>query len=331
MGLSPRVAEEIDNDGTRIISPDLPSPFVYGEQLQMDRLDQMRLFVRVVERRSFTAAAADLGMSRSTATEALKILETHLGARLLERTTRHVAPTLDGQDYYSPCLAILSELDEAESALKGAEPRGLLRVDAPGLLTRTFLLPHLPGFLERHPLIDLHLGQGDRLVDLVREGVDCVIRVGEPADSGMMLRKLGTIDEVTVASPAYLSRHGMPQSPLDLDGHCMVGFVSSRTGEVLPLEFTVAGVTRNVRLPSRVTVNDADTMADLARLGFGLIQAPRYRFAEDLAHGRLVEVLADTPPSSTPLSALYPQNRQLAPRLRVFLDWAAGLFNKAAL
>lgn len=289
----------------------------------MDRLDSMRLFCRLVERRSFTAAAADLGVPRSTASEALRELETRLGVRLLDRTTRHVAPTLDGEDYYRRCIAILAELDEAEGALRDAQPRGLLRIDAHPLMTRTFLLPHLPGFLARYPLVDMQFGQGDRLVDLVREGVDCVIRAGEPDDSGLIRRRLGTLQEVTVASPDYLARHGVPASPGALGGHVMVGFVSSRTGEALPLEFVVDGERRLVTLPSRVKANNSDTSAELARMGLGLVQAPRYRFAEDLAAGRLVEVLADTPPSPTPLYALYPQNRQLALRLRVFLDWLA--------
>ncbi|WP_206245440.1 LysR family transcriptional regulator [Novosphingobium terrae] len=297
----------------------------------MDRLDRMRLFVRVVERGSFTAAAADLGIPRSTATEGMKALEAALGARLLDRTTRHVAATLDGQDYYRRCLAILADLEEAEGALRNAEPHGLLRVDAHGLITRTFLLPHLPDFLDRYPRIDLHFGQSDRLVDLVREGVDVVIRAGQLADSGLISRRLGVISEITVASPAYIEKHGMPATPDDLAGHEMIGFVSSRTGEVLPLEFMQQGHLRELRLPARITVDNSDTMADLARRGWGLVQAPRYRFAQDLAEGRLVEVLGAFPPSPTPLSALYPQNRQLAHRVRVFLDWITGLFQTAAL
>ena len=291
----------------------------------------MRLFVRLVERQSFTAAAADLGIPRSTASEVLRGLEAHLGARLLERTTRHVTPTLDGEDYYRRCVAILAEVEEAETAMRDARPRGLLRIDAHPLLTRTFILPHLPAFLARYPQLELQIGQGDRLVDLVREGIDCVIRTGELDDSGMILRRLGTIAEITVASPAYIASHGMPVTPDALDGHQMVAFVSSRTGDVLPLEFSVAGELRHVVLPSRVRVNNSDTMADLARLGFGLAQAPRYRFADDLASGALVEVLAGHPPSPTPLSALYPQNRQLALRLRVFLDWISGIFAEAKL
>ncbi|WP_315807348.1 MULTISPECIES: LysR family transcriptional regulator [unclassified Bradyrhizobium] len=297
----------------------------------MDRFDAMRLFVRLVERRSFTAAAADLGVPRSTASETLQQLEARLGARLLERSTRHVTPTLDGEEYYRRCVAILAELEEAEVALREAQPRGLLRIDAHPHLTRTFLLPHLPDFLARYPLLDLRIGQGDRLVDLLREGVDCVIRAGEPEDSGMILRRLGMIEEITVASPAYLAKHGMPATPDELDGHQMVGFISSRTGEVLPLEFCAGGTVRQVTLPSRVTVNNSDTSADLAKLGLGLVQAPRYRFADDLAEGALVEILTDYPPSPTPLSALYPQNRQLTLRLRVFLDWVSGILAQALL
>nr|WP_299504568.1 LysR family transcriptional regulator [uncultured Rhizobium sp.] len=298
----------------------------------MDRLDRMQLFLRVVERRSFSAAAADLGLGRSTATEAIKQLEADLGARLLERTTRHVTPTLEGQVHYERCLAILSDIDEAENAFRDGKPRGILRIDAHPLLTRTFLLPHLPEFLARYPGLDLHIGQGDRLVDLVREGVDCALRAGELADSGLIARRLATIGEVTCASPAYLARHGMPATLADLAaGHLCVGFVSSRTGEVMPLEFIDGQAIKLISLGSRVTVNNSDTMTDLCRLGFGLIQAPRYRLAQDLAEGRLVEILQDHPPSPTPLSAVYPQNRHTAARLRVFLDWATEIFAKARL
>ncbi|MBO9135865.1 LysR family transcriptional regulator [Rhizobium sp. B230/85] len=297
----------------------------------MDRLDRLQLFVRIVERRSFTAAAADSGLARSTATEAIKQLEADIGARLLERTTRHVMPTLDGEAFYHRCLSILSDVEAAENAFRDDRPRGLLRIDANAQVTRTFLLPHLPAFLERYPLIDLHLGQGDRLVDLLRDGVDCVIRAGEPSDSGMIMRRLALVEEVTCASPAYLEAHGVPTSPDGLDGHVMIGFLSSRSGEVLPLEFTVAGKRRDILLPTRVTTNSSDTMHELARMGLGLVQAPRYRFRQDFEEGMLVEVLKDYPPSPTPYFALYPQNRQLAPRLRVFLAWATAIFAEAKL
>jgi DNA-binding transcriptional LysR family regulator len=292
----------------------------------MDHLDSLRLFTRVVERGSFSAAATDLGIPRSTATDMIRRLEDRLRARLLERTTRHVAPTLDGREFYKRCVTILADIEDAEGVLRDAEPHGLLRIDAPGLLTRTFLLPKLPAFIERYPRIDLQFGQTDRLVDLVREGIDCAIRVGDLMDSGLVQRRLGTLTEVTVATPTYLERYGTPRTLEELGGHRMVGFISSRTGEVMPLEFTTPHGIRTVLLPSRVSANHSDTTAELARLGFGLLQAPRYRFAAELASGVLVEVLPDNPPSPSALSALIAQNRQLSPRLRVFLDWITGIF-----
>ena len=308
----------------------LPSAFGSGEQRSMDRLDSMRLLVRVIERHSFTAAAADLHVPRATATEAIKQLEKRLGVRLLDRTTRQVRPTLDGDAYYRRCLAILADLEEAEGVFANAQPRGLLRIDVHSLLAETFLLPHLPAFFDRFPLVHLHIGEGDRLVDLLSEGVDCVVRAGEPDENGLVVRRLAVLREITCASPAYLARHGTPTSLDDLAGHTAIGFQSSRTGQILPLEFTADGEVRQVTLPSRVTVNGSNMMAALARLGCGLVQQPRYRFQRDLDAGKLIEVLPQYPPPSTPLSVLYPQNRQLSPRVRAFIDWAVEIFNKAA-
>ena len=297
----------------------------------MDRLDRMSLFVRIVERGSFSDAAADLGMARSTATEAIKVLEHSLGVRLLERTTRHVTPTLDGQEYYQRCLSILGDIEDAEGLFRNSSPAGLLRIEAHGYLTRTFILPRLPEFLERYPELNIHFGQTDRFVDLVREGVDCVIRAGELNDSSMIARHLGDIDEVTIASADYIRKFGLPATPDDLGGHQMVGFVSSRTGETMPLEFQIEGKVKYVDLPSRVTANNSNTVAELARLGFGIMQAPRYHFAEELARGTLIELLADYPPVPIPLAAVYPQNRQITRRLRVFLDWVSEIFASADL
>lgn len=292
----------------------------------MDRLDSMGLFTRVVERRSFTAAANDLGIPRSTATEVMKQLEKRLGVRLLQRTTRHVSPTQDGEAFYERCRAILSEVEEAEGAFSHAQPSGVLRVDAPGMLTRTFLVPKLAAFMERYPKLQLQLGQGERIVDLVREGVDCVIRVGTPSEPGLVMKRLGQLDEITCASPAYLKKYGRPKTLDDLSRHFAIGFLSSRTHEVLPFEFVVNGKIELVKMASRVTVNNADTAADLAREGLGLIQAPRYRFDGDLAAGTLIEVLPKNRPTPTPVVALYPQHRQLSPRVRAFVDWTTELF-----
>jgi DNA-binding transcriptional LysR family regulator len=295
----------------------------------MDRFDAMRLFVRIVERRSFTLAAQDLNLPRSTVTEALQGLEARLGVRLLQRTTRQVSPTLDGEAYYRRCLAILADIEEAEGAFTDAKPRGQLRVDVHGALARRFLLPGLPRFLALYPELSLHLSEGDRLVDLVREGVDCVLRVGDLQDSAMVARRVAMLGEATYASPAYVAQFGLPMAPNQLDGHRMVGFASSATGSVLPLEFTVGGVVRTITLPSLVTVSGAETNIAAARLGLGLIQIPRYHARSDLAAGTLVEVLADFPPTPSPVSLLYPHNRQLSPRVRVFIDWVARAFAEA--
>ncbi len=286
----------------------------------------MRLFARIVERRSFTLAAQDLDLPRSTVTEVVKKLEARLGVRLLERTTRQVRPTLDGEAYYQRCLAILAEIEEAEAAFTGAKPTGLLRVDVHGTLARHFMLPGLPGFLERYPGIQLRIGEGDRYVDLVREGVDCVLRVGKPTDSSMIGRQIALLEEGTYASPAYLRQRGTPATPDELQAHAMIGFVSSASGSVIPLEFRVNGTLRQLALPQAVSVAGAEMYVALARLGMGLIQVPRYRVQEDLVNGSLAEVLAGYPPSPSPVYVLYPQNRQLSPRVRVFIDWISAEF-----
>ena len=287
----------------------------------MDRLDVMRLFTRIVERQSFTQAAQDLELPRSTATQAIKELEQRLGVRLLQRTTRHVRSTLDGEAFYKRCVAILGEVEDAEAVFSDAKPRGLLRVEVHGTLARHFVLPALPAFLAKYPDLQLHLGEGDRLVDLVREGVDCVLRVGDLKDSAMVGRRVALLEEVTCASPAYLARYGTPASLDDLQGHVAIGFMSSATGTTLPLEFLINGQSRNVVLPATLTVAAAETYVAAARLGLGLIQVPRYHIADDLEAGTLVKVLAEYPPAPTPVSLLYPHSRQLSPRVRVFIDW----------
>lgn len=291
----------------------------------MDRIDDMRIFARVAEARSFKQAASALGLPRSTVTEAVKRLEARLGVRLLDRTTRVVVPSLDGEAFYRRCLAIVAEVEDTETSFRGGRPEGRLHVNMHGIVANLLILPRLSEFLQRYPGIDFVLSDGDRLVDLLREGVDCVIRSGQPADSDLIVRRLGQFEEITCAAPAYLARHGTPRSPDDLEGHRMIGFFSTATHDLLPLEFVVEGRLVEKRLPTSITVTGGATLVQAGRLGFGLFQAPRYHMQEDLAAGRLVEVLPDTPPSPTPVSALYPRDRQLSPRLRVWLDWLAGI------
>lgn len=292
---------------------------------QMDRIEAMRIFARIVETRSFSQAARDLGIPASTATDAVKRIERKLGVRLIDRSTRLVVPTRDGEAWYARCLELVTAMEDAESAFSAGRAEGRLHVNAHGTLARHFILPKLGGFLGAFPEIDLVLSEGDTLIDLVKSGVDCVIRVGTPADSDLFSRRLGELAEATLAAPDYLEKHGVPNSPDDLAGHKMVAFQSSVTGAPFPLEFQVGRKLVERRPDIALTVTAADTLAAAALAGLGIIQAPRYRFIEDLAQGRLVEILVDSPPEPMPVSALYPRDRQLSPRVRVFLDWLGSI------
>jgi DNA-binding transcriptional LysR family regulator len=295
----------------------------------MDRLEAMRVFSRVVERRSFTLASQDTGVPRSTVTTVIRQLETRLGTRLLQRTTRSVRPTLDGEAYYRRCLAILDDVEDAEGAFKGAEPRGLLRVDVQGTLARHFLLPGLPAFLARHPGISLSMSESDRWIDPVQEGVDCVLRWGQLPDSELVARRLAVLERLTCATPAYLERHGTPAAIDDLAGHRVVGLRSLTSGTLAPLEFTVGASVRTVPLPATLSVTGPESYLRGLQLGLGIAQVPRFHVEADLASGRLVTILAGLPPPPGPVSLVYARSRHLSPRVRAFIEWAAGEFARA--
>lgn len=294
----------------------------------MDRFDAMRVFARIVERRSFTRAADDLALPRATVTDAIKALETRLGVRLLQRTTRTVTPTLEGEAFYGRCLRLIADVEDAESAFRDVLPRGPLRIDVHGTLARHLLFPKLPDFLERYPEIELDVGEGDRYVDLVREGVDCAVRVGELRDSDLIARRLTQLPEATAASPAYCKRHGTPDTIESLEdgNHIMVGFKSSSLGGLLPLEFQRRGRVELVTLPTRVRVSGADSYVGAAFAGFGIIQAPCYRLDPYFSDGRLLPLLEALPPLPSPVSIVYPRTRLPSPRLRAFIDWAQEAF-----
>jgi len=298
---------------------------------QMDRFQEMRIFTRIVERRSFTLAAEDLQLPRATVTNAVKRLENRLGTRLLERTTRVVAPTLDGQAYHERCVRLLGELAEMESVFSRTEPSGLLRVNLQPSLAKHVLAPALPGFLARYPGIVLQVGEGDRLVDLVREGIDCVLRAGNLQDSSMVAQEVARLAQVTCASPAYLDRHGRPAGLDELERHRAVHFISSGTGRPYPLAFRTGSGIRELLPPASLSVSGADMYTASAVAGLGIVQVPRYRIEEELRSGRLEVVLPAWAPPALPVSVLYPQSRQLSPRVRVFVEWIKAAFAQADL
>jgi DNA-binding transcriptional LysR family regulator len=293
----------------------------------MDRLEAMRLFTRVVDRRSFTEAAHDLDIPRSTATQVIRQLENRLGVRLLQRTTRTVMPTLDGEAYYRRCLAILDDVEDAEGAFSGAVPKGMLRVEVQGTIARHFLMPGLPQFFARYPDIEIAMSESDRWVDVVREGVDCVLRYGALPDSDLVARTVIALERITCAAPAYIERYGSPATPDDLAQHRAVGLRSLTSGALAPFEFVDTQGLMRIEVPAPFSVTGTESYLDGVRLGLGLAQMPVFHVERDLAEGRLRRILPEHKVPSAPVSVLYPRSRQLSPRVRVFIDWIVQQFS----
>lgn len=297
----------------------------------MDRIDLFRVFARVVECANFSRAADSLGLPRSTVSAAVQELEGRLGARLLNRTTRQVAPTQEGAAFYERCLRLVADMEEAENLFRHAAggPSGALRIDVPGRVGRLIVAPALPGFLDAYPQIDVTLGVTDRTVNLIEEGVDCVLRVGELPDSGLVARPIGMLPLINAASPAYLARHGVPAAPTDLARHSCVNYASPSTGRLAPWEWLESGTRRSQPMRGRVTVNSAEAYIACCVAGMGLIQIPAYDVQPQLAAGELVEVMPDYRPAPMPMTLLYPQRRSPSRRVQVFADWLEALLKPA--
>ncbi|KMN00924.1 LysR family transcriptional regulator [Pseudomonas helleri] len=294
----------------------------------MDRFNAMLVFTRIVELGGFAKAADSLQMPRASVTVLIKQLEAHVGVQLLHRTTRQVSPTLDGAAYYQRCVRLLADLEESEGLFRGSQPKGTLRVEMPAAVGRLVVFPALPEFTDRYPQIDLEIGLNDRPVDLIREGVDCVIRGGLTVDDSLVARPLVQMDQMTCASPDYLRAHGVPQSLDDLNGHRMIEYFSSASGKRYGLEFQLGDDVRLINLPKQVSVNSAEGYLAACVAGYGLVQTPRYHVAQQVREGSLQEVLSDCLPPRLALTALYPPHRQLSPRVRVFVDWLVDLCSR---
>jgi LysR family transcriptional regulator for bpeEF and oprC len=286
----------------------------------------MQIFARVVEMHSFSRAADSLSLPPSRVTRAVKELEAFLGVCLLQRTTRHISLTPDGTLYYDNCRRLLADIEAVESSFPGSagKPRGRLRVDMTLSLARLVVLPSIKDFQARFPDVELTLTMADRTVELVQEGIDCVIRTGTPEDSPTLIAKrIGAFHWVTCASPEYLALNGMPESLEDLAGHQAVGYLSSRTARSMEWHFVVDGEDRIIKMPERLIVNDTDAYVVCALEGLGIIRAGSYMVREHLTTGRLRQVLAGYSAPAVPLSVLYPKNRHLSPTVRAFVDWVS--------
>lgn len=291
----------------------------------MDRFDQYRVFVQVAEMGSFIKAAQALELPRASVSAAIQQLEAHMGARLLQRTTRQVHLTADGTQLLERLRPLLADVENIDLMFQTGQRQvaGRLRIDVPSRIAHRLVAPALPTLLRQHPRLRLVLGSSDRAVDLVQEGVDCVVRVGTLQDTSLVVRPLGTVALINCASSAYLDEHGVPQHPDELlQGHAMVGFASPSSGRELPWEYLAAdGSERTMDVPSQVVTNNAENYIACCRAGLGLIQIPRYDVQHLLDAGELVELMAAWRPAAMPVSLLYPHRRQRSRRLAVFMDW----------
>jgi DNA-binding transcriptional LysR family regulator len=295
----------------------------------MDQLMAMRSFARVVEAGGFTRAADSLDMPVATVSKQVQELEAHLGVRLLQRTTRRVTVTPEGQDYYAKCTRVLRDLEDIDASFSGArgKPRGQLRVDVGGSTARDVLIPLLPDFIARYPELRIDLGVSDRAVDLIGDNVDCVIRGGALDSSSLVARRIGETAVITCATPGYLKRYGTPAHPEELrNGHRLVSYVSTLNGRAVPFRFERDGERTELKIEHRVGVNESNAHLAACLAGLGIVQTFAYAAAADLRAGRLQEILAPWRPAPYPFHVVYPQTRHLTHRLRVFIDWLAEVF-----
>jgi LysR family transcriptional regulator for bpeEF and oprC len=295
----------------------------------MDQLSAIRAFARVVEAGSFTRAAASLDMPNATMSKSVQELEAHLGVRLLQRTTRRVTVTAEGQEYYAKARRVLKDLEDIDTSFNTARstPRGQLRIDVGGSTARDVLIPLLPDFMARYPEIRIDLGVSDRSVDLVGDNVDCVIRGGPLDDSSLIARQIGHAEMVTCATPAYLKQHGVPAYPDELkNGHKLVGYLSTRTGRAFPFRFLHDGKQSEIATEYRIGISESNAHLAACVAGIGIVQTFAYSVETSLRDGTLVEILKSWRPPSYPFHVVYPHNRHVTQRLRVFIDWLVEQF-----
>jgi DNA-binding transcriptional LysR family regulator len=301
----------------------LDSLLISGEPL-MNQLDAMQIFARVAELAGFTRAADSLGLPKASVSTAVQQLETLLGTRLLHRTTRRVQLTQDGQMFYERCKDLLADIDELQTLFQQeSQLRGRLRVDMPSGVARNLVVPQLRQFLQQHPQLELELSSTDRRVDLVREGFDCVLRVGTLTDSSLVARPLGKFRIVNCASPAYLARYGTPKTLADLASHQLIHYVPLLGAKSEGFEYFDGDGYRNLAMAGAITVNNSEAYQAACLAGLGITQVPLVGVRTLLAQRLLIEVLPQYPAEPMPVSLLYANRRNLPKRVQVFMNWLA--------
>jgi len=293
----------------------------------INKLQAMEVFVQVVDAGGFTRAADNMQLPKATVSTLIRDLELALSIKLLNRTTRQISLTADGAAYYERCISILADVRDTEESLSRTQtnPGGRLKVDVPSSLGRHLLIPALPQFFERYPDIKLEVGCSDRLVDLIEEGVDCAVRGGELADSTMIARRIGVIQLATCATPSYLAKHGRPQHPNELMQHQCINYFSAKTGKIYDWDFVQNDQRIQLKVPGAIAVNDSDAYLAACLSGIGIAQAATFSIGPYLQSGQLELLLQDWRVNPIPLHVIYPQNRHLSAKVRLFVEWVAEL------
>ncbi|MFN9474260.1 LysR family transcriptional regulator [Acidovorax sp.] len=297
----------------------------------MDQIQAMRIFVRVVEAGTFTRAADSLSLPKATVTKHVQALEERLRVKLLNRTTRRVTVTADGAAYYERTIRLLTDLDDIEASMTNARsnPRGRLRVDVGTSMAQLLILPNLAEFHARYPDIQVDLGVSDRMVDLISDNVDCVIRGGELTDQSLVARRIGNLEFITVASPEYLERHGTPTHPLEIEEkHSIVVYFSPQSGRHYPLEFRRGEESVDITGPYQVSVNETNAYVTAVVSGLGIGQITSVQATRHFENGTLVRLLPEWTQALLPIYVVYPPNRHLSAKVRAFVDWTAELVQR---
>ena len=300
----------------------------------MDQLSAMRAFIRVVETGNFTRAADTLAMPKATVTNLIQGLEAHLHTKLLNRTTRRVMVTTDGALYYERAAQIVSEIAELDGSLTNSQglPGGRLRVEMAGAFADWIVVPALCDFYQKYPDIRIDLGVGDRTVDYLAENVDCALRAGTPADQSLIARRVSEVELITCASPLYIEKYGAPVRPEDLENdHYSVSYFRAQTNRTLPFEFRKDNEELEINPRYLVSVNDSRTFVTAATTGLGIAQLPRFMIRNELESGALIQVLPEWNREPLGLYIVYPPNRHLSNKVRVFVDWMVKLLTDAKL
>ncbi len=297
----------------------------------MDKIHAMRLFVCVAELESFSRAADFLALPKASVSRQIQALESHLHTRLLHRTTRQVQLTQEGMVYYERAKDLLSNLDELDGLFRHdpASLSGILRVDIPVILAKNVVIPRLPAFVQQYPGIEIELLGNDRQVDVIREGFDCAVRMGDLNESGLVVRPLGKISSVNCASPDYLARFGYPETPEDLAHHALVHYAAHSGGRPAGFEIYRDGSLQRVNSGGILTVNSAEAYHAACMAGLGIIQTPRVAVRDALRSKKLLPILPQYRARSLPLSLVYPPRRNLSRRVHLFMEWLTGVLKNA--